>query len=124
MSNLKKKVLIVDDDEMIRSLLSDAFVLEQCDVLSAGSGVEAAAILNTEVVDAVLSDIRMANGTGLDLLDHIKKQAYGSTPVFLMTAFADTTPQDVEKKGGEVLISKPFDIFQVIHSILTKSNTN
>lgn len=120
MSRRKQKVLIVDDDEMIRAILSEAFSLEECDVICAGSGMEAASILNNETVDAVLSDIRMANGTGLELLDHIKKQAYGSTPVFLMTAFADARQDEVRQKGGEAIISKPFDIFQVVHSVLAK----
>ena len=121
MSTSRKKVLIVDDDEMIRAILSDAFLMEQCDVLCAGSGVEAAAILTTEAVDAVLSDIRMANGTGLELLEHIKKQNYGATPVYLMTAFADSRREEVQSKGGETIISKPFDIFNIVRSVLTKS---
>ena len=120
MSNTKKKVLIVDDDEMIRAILSDAFLLEHCEVLCAGSGAEAATILNTEAVDAILSDIRMANGTGLELLDHIKRQNYCETPVFLMTAFADAKEAEIRKKGGETIISKPFDIFHVVRSVLTK----
>lgn len=117
----KKKVMIVDDNELICSLLADAFALEDCEVVCAGSGNEAARRLRTEKVDAVLSDIRMADGSGLDLLDQLKLNSSFRTPVFLMTAFADTDPETVRAKGGQMIIQKPFDVFAIVKNVLKSS---
>lgn len=122
MSMTKRKILIVEDDTDLRALLVEAFRMEQCNAISVASGQEAMTTLSLDSFDAVLSDIRMPNGTGLDLLEHIQRDETLKIPVFLMTAYANTNSDSVKQQGAEQLIFKPFDVFHIVRQILGKNS--
>jgi DNA-binding NtrC family response regulator len=65
-------VLVVDDDKRIRSLLALRLQMLGHEVRTAASVEEAIATLETQHVDAVLSDGSMAGGSGLDLLAYVR----------------------------------------------------
>ena len=82
------KLLVVDDEKNIRSSLSTLF--ESCghQVRNAENAQEALALLDREgSFDLVLSDYRMAELNGLELLQQIKRES-PNLPVILMTAYA------------------------------------
>jgi len=105
------RLLIVDDEEMIRDLCAQA--LPGYRVIHAGNGQEAVDILAREKVDLVLTDIMMPVMNGLDLLAGIKERS-PNQPVVVMTGFGD---KDVIlkalKAGADDFIHKPINLLQL-----------
>jgi len=109
---LQGKVLIVDDEEaltwtMMRALLKQANGYE---VMVANSGQEALEILERNPIDVVVSDVRMPDIDGLQLLSEIKKR-YPQTKVILMTAYGSPEMRkEASRRGSIFYIEKPFEI--------------
>jgi CheY-like chemotaxis protein len=110
-----KKVLIVDDEEtltwgMAKSLSKDK---DKYEVMVANNGREALNILKREKIDLVISDIRMPDINGLDLLVKIKKE-YPHTKVIIMTAYGSPDVQkEANRRGSLYYIEKPFEISDI-----------
>ena len=77
--------------------------------MGAMSGNEATALLKNHKVDIVLSDIRMANGDGMELLNYIR--AFVPTPpsVVLVTGYSDFTAEEALRGGPAAVIATLFD---------------
>ncbi len=82
--------------------------------MGAMSGNEATALLKNHKVDIVLSDIRMANGDGMELLNYIR--AFVPTPpsVVLVTGYSDFTAEEALRVGAAAVIAKPFERMKLI----------
>ncbi|MBU0482138.1 MAG: response regulator [Proteobacteria bacterium] len=109
---VKKKILIVDDEEdMIWSLQKNLNNENlQAEIMTASSGEEALEILNSRRIDLVITDIKMPGISGLDLLIEIKNR-YTYTSVIIMTAFPSTEfKKEAILRGSLHFIEKPFDI--------------
>ncbi len=110
-----KKVLIVDDEEtltwsMAKSLSKDK---DKFEVMIANSGGEAINLLRKSEVDIVISDIRMPDINGLDLLVRIKKE-YPETKVIIMTAYGSSDVQkEANRRGSLFYVEKPFEISDI-----------
>ncbi|WP_198527208.1 response regulator [Candidatus Stoquefichus sp. SB1] len=106
----KKKVLIVDDVDINRMILSDAFH-DRYIVMEAENGAVALEILMNQSIDVVLLDIVMPIMDGFQVLAEMKKNnMIDKIPVFLITA--ETTNQYLEKGyqlGAVDVITKPFN---------------
>ena len=87
-----KPIWIVDDDQSIRFVLEKALLRESLPTRSFINAQEVLAALNDGGDDmgpqVLVSDIRMPGGSGLDLLEKVKKKLPG-LPVIIMTAFSD-----------------------------------
>jgi DNA-binding NtrC family response regulator len=106
-------VLIVDDEEMMRSLLEKILSREGYNILTAVDGVAALEVLNTHEVDLVISDMKMPRMNGFELLKHVK-QEHPRTGVIIMTAYGDTyTVKDALLLGAEEYITKPFKSYEI-----------
>lgn len=118
-------VLIVDDERGMRDFLKILLEKEGHKVITANRGKKALEILESKTVDLVVSDIRMPEISGIELLEIIKENT-PELPVIMITAFA--SPDDAVmamKNGAFDYISKPFnvdEIINVIRSATTKSN--
>lgn len=104
------RILVVDDDDSLRRVMQVRLQQEGYTVLVAASGQEALELLNTETIDLVLSDVRMPEFSGLDLLKAIHTQQ-PETIMILMTAYA-TVESAVEavKAGAYDYITKPVGV--------------
>ncbi|HZK80418.1 MAG TPA: sigma-54 dependent transcriptional regulator [Humisphaera sp.] len=104
------RILIVDDQEMMRDSLAATLVREGHEVIAAGDGPMAVSRLSGPGrVDLVISDLKMPRMTGLELLAE-SKRIRPDTPVVLMTAFATVaTAVEAMKLGAYDYIQKPFD---------------
>ena len=104
----KPRVLIVDDKENMLKLLAKVLG-EKYEVSVAAHGAEALSLLSTNDFDVVLSDIRMPEADGFQVLKAVK-DATPLTEVVLMTAYA-TVQDAVEaiKQGAYDYLQKPFD---------------
>ncbi|HXK08021.1 MAG TPA: sigma-54 dependent transcriptional regulator [Vicinamibacteria bacterium] len=108
-----KRILIVDDEQSMRELLAILLKKEGFEVATAGSRAEAAAALAGPAVDMVLTDVRLPDGDGLEILRHVKA-ASPETVVIVMTAFGTTeTAVAARKLGAEAYVLKPFDVDEV-----------
>ena len=105
----QKSILIVDDDETLRGALVFDFKRRGYKVYSAQDGQEAFEIVKTEVIDVVVTDIRMPKKSGVDLLDRIKEIKTRIPVVVFLTGYADLTLEDAYDKGACAVMSKPFD---------------
>ena len=103
------KILVVDDEEIKRVSLVDDLVSAGFETASASHGQEAIDLLAQESFDVVITDLRMSNIDGMELLKHIKCNGYCQTEVIMMTAFG-SIPLAVEamKLGAYNFITKPF----------------
>lgn len=106
----KKTILVVDDEEGIRSLLYENFIFIGYNCLFAKSGVEALFLIQKYNLDLVISDIRMSEVDGLTLTKVLKKE-FPKLPVILMSANIDNLSENLTEKLGIVkLYPKPFNI--------------
>ncbi len=105
-----KRILIVDDEQSMREMLAILLKKEGLDVRAAGSRSEAADALGRGPVDLVLTDVKLPDGDGLEILRHVKA-ASPETAVVVMTAYGTTeTAVAARKLGAEAYILKPFDV--------------
>jgi two-component system, NtrC family, response regulator PilR len=106
MSNL----LIVDDEQSYRQLLSLVFETEGHSVRTAMNGREALEMLQAQPADLIISDVRMPDMDGIALL-RAARELYQDIGIVLMTAFATVdTAREAFKLGADDFIQKPFDV--------------
>jgi DNA-binding NtrC family response regulator len=103
-----KKILVVDDEPSITASLSLILTDAGFEVLTAQSFAESTAILKQAAVDLVITDLRLADASGIDLITHVK----GTTPdveVILMTGYGslDITIEAI-KAGAYYYLEKPY----------------
>ncbi|HTL13320.1 MAG TPA: response regulator, partial [Bdellovibrionota bacterium] len=101
------RILVVEDDASFRGVIKKLLENAGYAISEAGDGKEAQGILALEDFDLVVSDIRMPNLNGIELLHWIKKTKPG--PVILMTGFSEITETgEAIELGADGFIPKPF----------------
>jgi two-component system response regulator HydG len=110
-------VLVVDDESSIRQICAEALQDAGYEVRLAEAGRTATSMLDNGGVDIVLTDLKMPEMTGLELLARIKEN-YPSVDVILMTAHATvSTAVEALKLGAYDYIIKPFGIDALINRV-------
>ena len=106
---MKKKILVVDDEPKMRRNAEIYFEKMGYDSLQAASGEEALGILAKKSVDLVITDLKMPEMSGIDLLVEMRRKGR-LTPVVIMTAYG-TVKSAVEamRQGASDFVLKPFD---------------
>ena len=106
----KPRILVVDDEASMRDMLRIVLRRDGYDVTVAENGRAAIAALNEQRVDLLLSDIRMPDVTGVDVLRAAKESNRGVV-AFMMTAFASTdTAVEAMRLGASDYFTKPFSM--------------
>jgi two-component system response regulator PilR (NtrC family) len=106
----KPRILIVDDEPSMRDMLRIVLRRDGFEVLLAANGVEAISILEKERVDLLLSDIRMPDVGGVDVL-RAAKAVNRDIIAFMMTAFASTdSAVEAMRLGAVDYFTKPFNM--------------
>ena len=111
---IQKRVLVVDDEENLRHMLSLILKREGYDVETASNGEEGLQRISLSSFDQILCDIRMPNMDGLDFLREVQKAGTDAT-IIMMSAYG-TVDSAIEamKLGAYDYISKPFKPDEVI----------
>lgn len=110
-------LLVVDDDKNIRETLGRSFQSMDYEVRLASGAAEALRILAQERVDLALTDFRMAEMNGLELLREVKRRR-PECLVILMTAYATVeNAVAVMKAGAYDYVTKPFSLEQIQHAV-------
>ncbi len=113
----KGSILVVDDEDALRTVLSSELVNEGYDIKSASDGDEAIGVLEKGRFDLVLLDIKMPRVSGFEVLKHIR-QNHSGTKVVMLTAFADLKNAIESKKlGADDFVSKPYDLVDLLTTI-------
>ncbi|MFA5183877.1 MAG: response regulator, partial [Syntrophales bacterium] len=115
MSERSSLILVVDDEEEIRKILTQLLEKEGFGVVTAPDGQEAMRQICLEAPDLVLLDVRMPGLSGMEVLKKIRGIDDDYPPVVLITAYADIH-QAVEamKEGAYDYLAKPFDNNEVV----------
>lgn len=124
MLNLMNRILIIDDEESIRDLLTDFLKNKGFEVVSAPNGMSGIALLKEEKFDLFLLDLMMPDMGGLDVLKELSFLRI-DIPSIVITAFGTIqTAVDAMKLGAFDYITKPFildDMFIAINRALNVS---
>lgn len=104
------RILVVDDEEPHRVVLSGELINEGYQVTTAGGGEEAISLIKQQPFDLVLLDIKMPIVDGFEVLKFIKKE-HASIKVVMLTGFADLKNAIESKKlGADDFVSKPYEL--------------
>jgi CheY-like chemotaxis protein len=116
------RILIIEDDEEMRSLLKDLLEDEGYQTESADNGSEAFGKLAREYFDLIITDIRMPGLTGLDILPGIRRLQPG-IPIIVITAFgSEEVHRKALERGATAYMEKPVHIHQLgelIHQMIS-----
>jgi len=110
-------ILIVDDDDSIRTLLTDFLGGEGYRIVEGKTGGEVLPALEREQPDLLIMDMRMPEQTGMQVLQNIKDKAI-EVPVLLMTAYGTSNIAiQAIQNGAYDYITKPFDLDEVLLTV-------
>jgi len=108
---MKKTVLVVDDSDSMRQLVTLALRRGGYDVVESSDGVEALSKLNGRKVHLIISDISMPNMDGVVFVRKVRELPdYKLTPVVMLTAgYQEFSRQEARELGVKAWMMKPFD---------------
>ena len=115
-----KKVLIVDDETDICELIEITLMRMEISSQSAQNITDAKLLLDTEAFDLCLTDMRLPDGNGIELVEHIQ-QHFKDLPVAVITAHGNMESAVKSLKAGAFdFVSKPVDI-QILRNLVTSA---
>jgi len=111
------RILVVDDERVIREILAEFLTLEGFSVETVEDGEKALTELRLRPYDLLITDLKMPRLSGLQLLERIEAERLGVLTV-LMTGFGTVeTAIEAMKKGAYDYLLKPFKVEEVIHVV-------
>jgi DNA-binding NtrC family response regulator len=120
----RARVVIAEDDAILRELLATALRLDGHEVSEARDGCELLDLLATSVMDdgclpdLVISDLRMPGWDGMQVLAGLRSAKW-SVPVFVITGYGDAqTREEVERLGATAFFQKPVDLDDLRTAVL------
>jgi len=113
---MKKTILIVDDFKNTQFVTQFTLKNKGCNTLKALSGKEALLLLEKNDVDHVISDFKMPQINGIELVEQIKKkQKHHKPPILILSTEIKKEVKDkAYKAGASAWIKKPFTIEQLL----------
>ncbi len=110
----QKRLLVIDDEENMRHMLSSMLKNDGYRVDTASSGSEALDMVEQTLYDFILCDLRMPDMSGMEFFETARDKLWAST-VIMMSAYGSIdTAVEAVKKGAYDFISKPFKIDEVL----------
>lgn len=107
---MKKRILVAEDEEIARDNLQHILIKDGYDVVTAQNGLNAVQLLDKAEFDLVITDLKMPNIDGMQLLKAVKEKQ-PETEVLMITGYATvTTAVEAMQKGAYSYIPKPFKI--------------
>ena len=103
------KIMVVDDETDLRDAISFDLKRKGYQVSAASGGHEALALALKNPVDLILTDVRMPEGDGIELLKKIKDLDACLPVVMFITGYAELTLEEAYEMGADAIFGKPFD---------------
>ncbi|HLM76119.1 MAG TPA: response regulator [Polyangiaceae bacterium] len=125
-------IVVADDDDEMRSLLSGLFRADGFVVSEAKDGQELLAMLVAKTApdgtaiapDLVITDVQMPGATGIRVLSHVRR-AHPTVPVILITAFGSVELHaQASRLGAATVLDKPFDVSELRRLVQRLLSTN
>src|SRR3972149_4623247 len=111
------KILIVDDEVHVATVLADSVRLQGHEAFVAGGGEEGLALLDQKRPDAVFLDIVMPGMGGIEVLRRIR-EVYPALPVIVITGHASTAEiEEAKRLGVPDCVQKPFVLNQLSQAL-------
>lgn len=105
------KILVVDDEQLVRWFLDRALSKSGYEVTTASNISEASQKLDAEKIDLLFIDLRMPEGNGADLIQRIYSSAEGKKPKVIVCSAYITADLEEEFRGkGICILKKPFKL--------------
>ena len=105
-----KRALVIDDERKMRRVLQILLTKMEIEPLAVETAEEALALLASERVDLVLSDLRLPGMSGIELLAKVR-ESDPDVPFIVLTAFGSVeTAVEAMKRGASDYVLKPFDV--------------
>lgn len=123
--NLKKRILVVDDEDILRMLLVDTLEYEGYVVEEAEDGLEAYEKIIANPYDLIILDYMMPELTGMEVLEKIKPLEI-DIHIIMLTAKAQQSDKELaHQNGAEFFMPKPFspmDLLVLVEDIFMKKS--
>src|SRR5215475_12813023 len=120
------RVLVIDDEHEVRSVLRDVLTSMGHTVVEAASGEEGLACCEREAVDVILADVSMPGMSGWDVAAACR-QRFPHVPLGFVTGWGDRLdPEEVSRSGVRFVLSKPFapvDLQSLVAGVLLPTGT-
>lgn len=116
-NNSQFTILVVDDESIVHSFVSDALEDDGFEILTASNGIEALELFENQSVDLLITDIRMPKMDGVELVKRAKK-IKTDLMVIYMTGYANlNSAKDAIKQGASDYIMKPFELNEIRQAV-------
>jgi two-component system, OmpR family, alkaline phosphatase synthesis response regulator PhoP len=113
MKSLKRKLLIVEDEESIRFLLRQNMEYEGYDVLEAADGAEGLRLAEESAPDLILLDLMLPKMSGMEVCKRLRATG-NAVPIIMLTARGEQMDKVIGlKTGADDYITKPFDVLEL-----------
>ena len=117
MTDSKRRVLVVEDEDYVRGIVIDVLAGEGYEVQEATNGYEALAVLDEWRADLVVLDLMMPCCDGWTFrAEQLARHDLATIPVVVMTAVYDSR-QEADKLQATAVIPKPFDLDQLLSTV-------
>ncbi|MFK3937813.1 response regulator [Alkalihalobacillus sp. NPDC078783] len=105
-----KKVLVADDEEVLRMLITDTLEDLDLEVHEASDGQEALDLVHEHDFDLLVLDYMMPERTGLEVIEHVRSlEGKRDVLILMLTAKSQQADQEeILKKGANFFLAKPF----------------
>ncbi len=113
------QILIVDDEPLMLETIGDLFETFQFQVDKAKSGNHAWSLCESKSYNLILSDVRMPDGDGIELIKKLKVRNAISPSFLFMSGFSDLLNEEIYHLGAEGKFTKPFD-HQAVRTAIQK----
>jgi CheY-like chemotaxis protein len=112
----KKNVLVVEDDDEVRSMLDDYLTFLGYETDTAIDGLEGLAKIKENKYDLVITDIAMPYVSGIGIISILKKDN-PEVPVIAITGYGYHAEELAQEKNADFIIGKPFDVHKLKEAI-------
>lgn len=121
----KEKILVVDDAPVVLRVIRKILSSRGYTIITANSALEAISILESEAIDLVITDYKMPNVSGLDLIRHVREN-FRNTEVIMITGYPSIEGAvEAVKTGAEEYLTKPFtgeELLNAVKRVLDKAH--
>ncbi len=122
MNGLTPRLLIAEDEEILRMLIVDTLEDDGYDIDEAEDGAEAYSFIQDNDYDLVLLDYMMPEMTGLEVIKKVRSEGNMDVKIMMLTAKAQKKDEEIAREAGaDYFISKPFspvELASVVEDIL------
>lgn len=110
----KKRILVVDDEDILRMLITDTLEFEGYLIEEAENGQEGFEMIESNAYDLIILDYMMPEMTGMEVLEKIKPLNL-SVPIIMLTAKAQQSDRDLaHENGAKYFMPKPFSPSELV----------